>query len=77
MHETTSPCSPKSNGVAKKKNSTLKEMMNVISKFRSILELVGGKLSSSLVIFKIEYPTRRLVRLSMSYGKDIYLTLDT
>ena len=42
IHETTPPCSPESNGVAKRKNSTLKKMMNVISKFRSIFELVGG-----------------------------------
>ena len=38
IHETTPPYSPESNGVAKRKNITLKEH---VSKFRSILELVG------------------------------------
>ena len=30
MHEVIPPYSPKSNGVAKRKNKTLKEMMNVM-----------------------------------------------
>ena len=79
IHETTPPYSPKYNRVVEIKNRTLKEIMKamLVSLGASLNFCGGGKPSSPPVIFKIEYPTRRLVRLPMSYGKDMHLTLDT
>ena len=79
IHETTPPYSPQYNRVVEIKNRTLKEIMKamLVSLGASLNLYGGGKPSSPPVIFKIEYPTRRLVRLLMSYGKDMHLTLDT
>ena len=79
IHETTPLYSHKYNRVVERKNRTLKEIMKamLVSLGASLNLWGGGKPSSPLFIFKIEYPTIRVVRLPMSYGKDMHLTLDT
>ena len=56
IHEVTPPYSPKSNGVAERKNRTLKEMMN--SLLLQHLTIYGMKPYSLHVIYKIEFHTR-------------------
>ena len=73
VHKTTSPYFPESNGVAKRKNKTLKKMMNaMLVSSRAPLNL-WEKLSYPHVIFKIEYLTRKLVKLLMSCGRAMHL----
>ena len=77
IHETTLFYPPESNGVAKKKNRTLKEMMNAMLVSSGASLNLWAKLSTLPFIFKIEYPIIGLVILPMSYGKDMHLPLDT
>ena len=74
IHETTPPYSPESNGVAERKNRTLKDMMNSMLVSSGAALNLWGKLFFQLAIFKIEYLTRKLVRHHMSYGRVMYLT---
>ena len=73
IHKTTPPYSPEFNGVAERKNKTLKEIMNaMLVSSRAPLNL-WEKLSYPHVIFKIEYLTRKLVKLLMSCGRVMHL----
>ena len=74
IHETTPPYSPESNGVAERKNRTLKDMMNSMLVSSGAALNLWGKLFFQLAIFKIEYPIRKLLRHHMSYGRVMYLT---
>ena len=76
IHETTPPYSLESNGVAERKNITLKEMMNVMLVSSGASLNLWGKAILSACHIQIEYLIRRLVRLPLSYGKDMHL-LDT
>ena len=42
IHEVTPPYSPESNGIAKRKNRTLKEMMNAMLVSSAIFQHLGG-----------------------------------
>jgi len=55
IHEVTTPYSPQSNNVAKRKNYTLKEMMNVILISSGLSQNMWGEaiLSSSYLFKKI------------------------
>ena len=69
----TTPYFLESNGVAERKNKTLKEIMNaMLVSSRAPLNL-WEKLSYPHVIFKIEYLTRKLVKLLMSCGRVMHL----
>ena len=74
----TPPYSPKSNGVAKIKNKTFKEMMNSLLVSASTPDnlWVGVKPYCLHVIYKIEFHKRKLVRHPMSYEKVMHLTLN-
>ena len=76
IHEVTTPYSLESNGVAEIKNRTLKEMMNSLLVSASALDNLWVKPYCLLVIYKIEFHTRKLVRHPMSYGKVMHLTLN-
>ena len=65
-----------SNGVAKRKNETLKDMMNSLLVSASTPNNLRVEAILSTVIYKIEFHTRKLVRHPMSYGKVMHLTLN-
>ena len=73
IHETTPTYSPESNGVAKRKNKTLKEIMNSMLVISKHPWTYGDKLSYPHVIFKIEYLIIKLVKLLMNCGKVMLL----
>ena len=74
IHEVTPPYSPKSNGVAERKNRTVKAMMHSLLVSASTPIICGAKLYCPHVIYIIEFHTRKLVGHLMSYGKVMHLT---
>ena len=76
IHEVTPPYSLESNGTAERNNRTLKEMMNSLLVSASTLDNLWVKPYCLHVIYKIEFPIRKLVRHPMSYGKVMHLTLN-
>ena len=74
IHEVTPFYSPESNGVAERKNRTLKEMMNAMLVSSSAPENLWVRLFYQLVICKIEFHIRKLAKHLMNYGKVILLT---
>ena len=69
IHQTITAYSPQQNGIAKRKNKTLKEMMNAMLLSQAYRRTCGEKQFCLLIMFLIEYPTRNLTALLMKYEK--------
>ena len=77
IHEVTLPYSLESNGVAERKNTTLKEMMNAILISSNAPDNLWGWSSSyNMFFWKIEYLIRKLAEHLMSCGKVFNLILN-
>ena len=71
IHEVTPPYSPESNGVAERKNRTLKEMMNVMLISSNAPDNLWEKTFLLHFFYKIGYLIRKLVKHLMSCGEVI------
>ena len=60
IHQTTAPYSPQSNGVAERKNRTLKEMMNAMLISSGLPQNLWGLLTLSLIGYPIRNQSNTL-----------------
>ena len=69
IHEVTPPYSPQSNGVAERKNRTLKEMMNAMLRSSGLAQNMWREavLSGNYLLNKV--PRKKEDKTNMSYGK--------
>ena len=58
IHQTTAPYSPESNGVAERKNRTLKEMMNAMLQESGLPQNMWGKRCLPLIISSTRFHTK-------------------
>ena len=69
IHQTTAPYSPQQNGVAERKNRTLKDMMNAMLISSGLPQNLWGEAILSAIIFLINCLERKPRRHHMNYGK--------
>ena len=62
IHKTTTPYSPQSNGVVKRKNHTLKEMMNAMLISSSLSQNMWGEVISSPNYLLNKIPKKKAVK---------------
>ena len=76
IHEVTPPYSPESNGVAERKNRTLKEMMNAMLISSSASDNLWGEALLTTCFLQNRIPHKKTGKLPMSYGEGINLILN-
>ena len=69
IYHTTAPYSPQQNGVAERKNRTLKDMMNAMLISSGLPQNLWGEAILSAIIFLINCLERKPRRHHMNYGK--------
>lgn len=71
IHQTTAPYSPQSNGVAERKNRTLKEMMNAMLISSGLPQNLWGEaiLSANYILNKIPHKTKDITPYEMWKGR--------
>ena len=74
IHEVTAPCTPKQNGIAKRKNRTLKDTMNAMLISSGLPSNMWGEAIISACHVLNRVPHKRLEKLHMNYGKDVHQT---
>jgi len=69
VHESVAPYAPQQNGVAERKNRTLKEMMNAMLISSGLLDNMWGEavLAACFILNRIPYG--KLDQTHMNYGK--------
>jgi transposase InsO family protein len=73
IHEVTPPYSPESNGVAERKNRTLKEMMNAMLVSSGLPTNMWREAILSACHIHNKVPIRKPVKLLTNFGKVISL----
>ncbi|XXG43377.1 hypothetical protein AAC387_Pa01g3427 [Persea americana] len=77
IHQTTAPYSLQQNGVAERKNKTLREMMNAILISSGLPQNLWGMLYSLQIILSTEYLKRKPIKPSTTCGKAECLPTNT
>ena len=77
VHQTTTPYSPQQNGVAERKNRTLKDKMNVMLISSSLPQNLWGEAILSANLFLINCLKRKPKRHHIDYGKVKHLLINS